>query len=64
MPPVKVSSGVAAQWDGADDSQGDITALGKDGKLNWLCSIPPQGTVNLSLQWEVLAPASITVDGL
>ncbi|KAF4607892.1 hypothetical protein EYR40_000228 [Pleurotus pulmonarius] len=64
MPPVKVSSGVAAQWDGADDPQGDITALGKDGKLNWLCSIPPQGTVNLSLQWEVLAPASITVDGL
>ncbi|KAG9226892.1 hypothetical protein CCMSSC00406_0003435 [Pleurotus cornucopiae] len=64
MPPVKVSSGVAAQWDGADDSQGDITALGKDGKLNWLCSIPPQGTVNLSLQWEVLAPASITVDSL
>ncbi|KAJ8700894.1 hypothetical protein PTI98_003874 [Pleurotus ostreatus] len=64
MPPVKVSSGVAAQWDGADDSQGDITALGKDGKLNWLCSIPPQGTVNLSLQWEVLAPASITVNGL
>ncbi|KAF9492707.1 hypothetical protein BDN71DRAFT_1179279 [Pleurotus eryngii] len=64
MPPVKVSSGVVAQWDGADDSQGDVTALGKDGKLNWLCSIPPQGTVNLSLQWEVLAPASITVGGL
>ncbi|KAF4603077.1 hypothetical protein EYR38_003482 [Pleurotus pulmonarius] len=42
MAPVKVSSGVAAQWDGADDPQGDVTALGKDGKLNWLCSIPPK----------------------
>ncbi|KAF7439911.1 hypothetical protein PC9H_000248 [Pleurotus ostreatus] len=64
MPPVKVSSGVAAQWDGADDPQGDITALGKDGKLNWLCSIPPQSTTNVSLQWEVESAANITITGL
>lgn len=64
MAPVKVSSGVAAQWDGADDPQGDITALGKDGKLNWLCSIPPQSTTNVSLQWEVESAANITITGL
>ncbi|KAF4579590.1 hypothetical protein EYR40_000229 [Pleurotus pulmonarius] len=64
MPPVKVSTGVAAQWDGADDPQGDITALGKDGKLNWLCSIPPQSTTNVSLQWEVESAANITITGL
>ncbi len=64
MPPVKVSSGVAAQWDGADDPQGDITTLGKDGKLNWLCSIPPQSTTNVSLQWEVESAANITITGL
>ncbi|KAF9492706.1 hypothetical protein BDN71DRAFT_1473629 [Pleurotus eryngii] len=64
MSPVKVSSGVVAQWDGADDPQGDITALGKDGKLNWLCSIPPQSTANVSLQWEVESAANVTITGL
>ncbi|KAL0946220.1 hypothetical protein HGRIS_012479 [Hohenbuehelia grisea] len=62
--PVKVSEGVVAQWDGAEEAEAELTSLGKDGKLNWVCSVPAQGKVNLQLQWEVASPASITVTGL
>jgi hypothetical protein len=42
----------------------DLMALGKDGKISWLCSIPAQAKVNLTLQWEVSAPANTTIVGL
>lgn len=54
--PVEVSQTVAAQWEGADDTSGDLKALGKDGKLFWLCGVPAQGKVNLNLEWEVSVP--------
>ncbi|RXW13249.1 hypothetical protein EST38_g12604 [Candolleomyces aberdarensis] len=58
--PVKVSHGVVAQWDGVDDVNSDdgVENLGKDGKLNWVCSSPSQGKITLTLQWEVSAPLS------
>ncbi|THU89057.1 hypothetical protein K435DRAFT_300756 [Dendrothele bispora CBS 962.96] len=61
---VPVGDGVIAQWDGSDDPTVDVEALGKNGKLNWLCEIPPLGTLNLSLQYEVNTPAKTTVIGL
>ncbi|KAL0946101.1 hypothetical protein HGRIS_012366 [Hohenbuehelia grisea] len=62
--PVKVGKGVVAQWDGAEEAEADLGSLGKDGKLNWVCTVPAQGKLNLQLQWEVSSPASVTVTGL
>jgi hypothetical protein len=54
-PPVTVSEGVVAQWDiSADEPNFDMEALGKDGKFNWVCSVPSQGKINHLLQWERL----------
>ena len=63
-PPLQVGEGVVAQWEGADEPGFDLEALGRDGKLNWVCSIPSQGKVNLLLSWEVVAPARLTIEGL
>lgn len=59
-----LSNGVVAQWHGADDPGVDVASLGKDGKLNWVCSIPPQEKLNLVLLWEVNAPTNANVVGL
>lgn len=64
FPPSKISTGVVAQWDGTDEPDFDPGSLGKDGKINWVCSVPSQETVNLVLQWEVTAPTRSTVIGL
>jgi len=64
LPPVKVSNGVIAQWEGADEPGFDVESLGKDGKFNWVCSIPAQGKVNLLLAWEVSVPTRANVVGL
>lgn len=63
-PPVKVSSGVVVQWDGADEPGNDVEGLGKDGKFYWVCAVPSQGKVNLLLQWEVTAPVRTDIAGL
>lgn len=67
-PPVKVSAGVTAMWDGADEAgepgEVDIESLGKEGRFCWLCAIPPQGKVSLTLQWDVAAPANTNITGL
>lgn len=64
LPPLSIAKGVVAQWDGADDADSDLSAVGKDGKLNWLCSVPVQEKVNLVLKWDVVAPASVNITGL
>ncbi|TFK31126.1 hypothetical protein BDQ12DRAFT_307927, partial [Crucibulum laeve] len=63
-PPVKVATGVEAQWDGLEEVGDDIENLGRDGKFNWLCAIPAQGKNNLQLQWEVTAPVRTDITGL
>jgi len=66
-PPVKVSQGVVATWDGADEfGQGDVDveALGKEGRFCWVCSVPSQGKIGLVFQWEVSAPARTDITGL
>ena len=46
---------------GVDDVNSDdgVENLGKDGKLNWVCSLPSQGEFTLTLQYS--AP-SISLD--
>jgi uncharacterized protein (TIGR02231 family) len=61
---VKVGEGIVAQWDRADEAGLDEAALGKDGKLNWVCSIPSQARIHLLLHWEVSCPANMQVAGL
>ncbi|KAJ3505935.1 hypothetical protein NLJ89_g7153 [Agrocybe chaxingu] len=62
-PFVRVEEGVSACWYDAGDS-GNIAALGKEGKLKWVCSVPAQQKINLLLQWEVSVPSDTTVLGL
>ena len=64
LPPLKVSPGVNAQWHDADDMRVEVEALGKDGKLNWVCAVPAQEKIGLVLQWEVTAPAKTPIIGL
>lgn len=62
--PVPVSKGVVALWDGADEPEVNPETLGKNGKFNWVCSVPPQSKVNLMLQWEAVVPARTDITGL
>jgi len=59
--PVKVSDGVVAQWEGADDPGVDTDAVGADGKFYWMCAVPAKGKVNLTLHWEITTPAGTAV---
>lgn len=61
---VKISSGVFAQWSGADEPDVNVESLGKDGKFDWVCSVPPQGKIDLVLQYEVIAPPRTQITGL
>jgi hypothetical protein len=62
--PYSVASGVRAQWHGADEAGVDVEALGKDGKLDWICAVPAQEKIGLVLQWDVLTTANTTIQGL
>ncbi|KAJ7149160.1 hypothetical protein C8R43DRAFT_888233 [Mycena crocata] len=62
---VSVARGVVAQWDGVDEPDCEVEALGLDRKLNWICAVPSQGKINLALEWEVtVSPANALVFGL
>ncbi|KAJ2922103.1 hypothetical protein H1R20_g14982, partial [Candolleomyces eurysporus] len=61
---VKLADGVVAQWYGADEETTNVEYLGKDGKVQWLCSLPSQKKVDLTLQWEVSVPKEAVVVGL
>ncbi|KAJ7480628.1 hypothetical protein FB451DRAFT_1556210 [Mycena latifolia] len=62
---LSVGKGVVAQWDGVDEPDCEVEALGLDRKVNWICAVPPQGKINLALEWEVtVSPASAQVVGL
>jgi len=70
--PVKISSGVTATWDGADEvslgsvgqNEVDIDSLGREGRFCWICSVPPQAKVNVNLQYEISAPIKTNIVGL
>ncbi|KJA15642.1 hypothetical protein HYPSUDRAFT_48170 [Hypholoma sublateritium FD-334 SS-4] len=65
--PVKVGAGVVAAWAGSEDGPGqdvDVEALGKDGKLTWTCTVPPQTKVELVLQYEISAPVKTKIAGI
>jgi uncharacterized protein (TIGR02231 family) len=62
--PVQVSKGISVLWDGADEPDVDVEALGKSGKFAWVCSVQAQAKVNLLLQFEVVAPPKTDVVGL
>ncbi|KAJ7046404.1 hypothetical protein C8F04DRAFT_1387935 [Mycena alexandri] len=62
---VTVARGVVAQWDGVDEPDYAVEALGLDRKLNWVCSVGAQAKINLTLDWEVsVSPASVRIQGL
>ncbi|KAJ2918890.1 hypothetical protein MD484_g1484, partial [Candolleomyces efflorescens] len=61
---VKLGDDVVAQWYGADEESTSTEYLGKDGKVQWLCSLPSQKKVTLTLQWEVSVPKEAVVVGL
>ena len=63
-PPVSVALGVVGQWHGADEAGVEVEALGKDGKLNWICAVPAQEKIGLVLQWEVVTPVKTAILGL
>jgi len=64
-PRAKVSPGIVAEWyAGHDPSPDEFNFLGKDGKIAWMCTLPAQGKVDLSLSWEVNSPAACDVEGL
>ncbi|KAL1681783.1 hypothetical protein EV122DRAFT_204764 [Schizophyllum commune] len=62
--PLRISESVSAQWDGADDPKHEAETLGKNGKVNWLCDVQPQGHAHLTLQWEVSYPAEERILGI
>ncbi|KAG9226900.1 hypothetical protein CCMSSC00406_0003427 [Pleurotus cornucopiae] len=62
--PLKVGENVVARWDGGDDPQDDVSAIGREGRIAWKGVLTPQSKVNIALVWEVSAPANITITGL
>lgn len=62
--PVNAGENVMAQWDGGDDPQDDVSAIGREGRIAWKCVLAPQSKANIALVWEVSAPANVTITGL
>lgn len=56
--PVVVSEGVWVMLDGADGLEPNVQVLGCNGKLFWVCYLPPRRNIKLELQWEVSAPTT------
>lgn len=61
---VQVEANVMAHWGGADDRVPDVAALGKDGFVNWVCTMPPLSKTTLVLEWEVTAATGVGINRL
>lgn len=64
--PVKMSNEVMAKWDDGNEEEEniDVGSLGKDGKVRFVCALPAQAKTNITMQWEVTAPAKTHIYGL
>ncbi|KAF9012156.1 hypothetical protein BDZ89DRAFT_1077476 [Hymenopellis radicata] len=62
-PPVKVASGVMAQWE-VDAERDHDAEPGRDGKISWVVGVPEKEKVSVVLKWDVTAPARGHVYGL
>ncbi|KAF8799601.1 hypothetical protein BYT27DRAFT_7201277 [Phlegmacium glaucopus] len=60
---VQVEKGVLARWHGADKAevQAEAFDLGKDGKLNWECTVEKE--VTLDLTWKMSVPMKSDIMG-
>ncbi|KAH9475070.1 Protein F37C4.5 [Psilocybe cubensis] len=63
-PGVKVGDEIIAQWNRTESIGDDVSALGKDGQVCWICSVPALGRNNLVLQWEVIDSQKTKIFGL
>ncbi|KAJ3561615.1 hypothetical protein NP233_g10088 [Leucocoprinus birnbaumii] len=45
---------VFARWDMVDEPPHDLSMLGANGKMNWVCCIAGKESIDLNLQWQVL----------
>lgn len=61
--PLRVKENIVAQWERVDEKDFE-GALGRNGKINWLVSLPPQKPVTLLLQFEVGFAGGLVVEGL
>ncbi|KAK7436848.1 hypothetical protein VKT23_018870 [Stygiomarasmius scandens] len=61
---LKVSKSVLVQWAGVEEPNFDESAVGREGRINWICSLQPGETVNCTAEWEVSFPAGVEVVGL
>jgi hypothetical protein len=61
---LKISREVYAQWNGADEPDVNIEILGKDGKFDWVCTVPAQGKIDMFLRYEVISPPRTDITGL
>ncbi|KAF4622099.1 hypothetical protein D9613_009539 [Agrocybe pediades] len=69
---VKLGDGIVARWtvpdsvvDTRDDIDGpDNFVPGQDGMLEWVCSIPAHGKINLVLEWEILSNSKNEISGI
>ncbi|KAF5359786.1 hypothetical protein D9756_003001 [Leucocoprinus leucothites] len=51
---IPTSCSVFARWDMVDETLHDLSSLGANGKMNWVCSIAEKESIDLNLQWQVL----------
>lgn len=63
-PTVKIGNDIIAQWKGVESPGSDVSALGKDGQVSWICSVSALDRINLLLQWEVIDSQRTTIHGL
>ncbi|KAJ3504191.1 hypothetical protein NLJ89_g8067 [Agrocybe chaxingu] len=61
---VKVMEHVRAEWDGMGEADVEPSLVGKEGRFNWICEVPSQGKLNLTLSWEVACPYGTDIMGL
>lgn len=57
---------VVAQWEDAEGCSGSYynRSFGKNGKINWFCTVPSNESVELTLRWDVTGPQGEEIQNL